>query len=136
MGRTFLTELIKEYCEKHRNIKKDYTLAKKIYDENVGLFKNLDQVRGMVRTRRGHSGTKMREAVVDKSLFTPKNYDTNNYDPSTQEVYSKILILDIETAPLLANLWGIWNQNVQLDNIYCDWFILTWAAKWLFEDKV
>jgi predicted RNA-binding Zn-ribbon protein involved in translation (DUF1610 family) len=49
---------------------------------------------------------------------------------------AKVLILDIETAPISAYVWGIWNQNVHLPQIKSDWFCLTWAAKWLFEDKV
>jgi DNA polymerase elongation subunit (family B) len=44
-----------------------------------------------------------------------------------------ILTLDIETAPLKASLWGIWQQNVNLDAIESDWFILSWSAKWLHE---
>src|SRR6266699_2886337 len=51
-------------------------------------------------------------------------------------VYAKILILDIETAPIRAKVWGIWNQNIYIDQIGDDWFVLTWAAKWLFEKKV
>lgn len=51
---------------------------------------------------------------------------------------AKILIFDLETAPMLAYVWGLWNQNIsptsgQLVN---NWFMLTWSAKWLFEDKV
>jgi len=49
----------------------------------------------------------------------------------------KILLLDIETAPMRAYVWALWKQNVdpktQLIN---DWFCLTWATKWLFDTKV
>lgn len=43
----------------------------------------------------------------------------------------KVLILDIETAPILASVWGIWDQNVPLNMIKSDWHLLSWAAKWL-----
>lgn len=43
----------------------------------------------------------------------------------------KILVLDIETAPILAFVWGLWNNNVGLNQIKQDWYILSWAAKWL-----
>lgn len=43
----------------------------------------------------------------------------------------KILIYDIETAPLLSFTWGIWNQDIPLNMIEKDWFILSWSAKWL-----
>lgn len=50
----------------------------------------------------------------------------------------KILVFDIETAPLNAYLWGLWGQNVQpmSGKLQSDYFMLTWAAKWLFEDKI
>lgn len=43
----------------------------------------------------------------------------------------RILIYDIETAPLLSYTWGIWEQNIPLNMIERDWFILSWSAKWL-----
>ena len=48
----------------------------------------------------------------------------------------KVLLLDIETAPILAHVWGIWQENVGLNQIKKDWHILSWAAKWLDEDKM
>ena len=48
----------------------------------------------------------------------------------------KVLILDIETAPIKAYVWGLWKQNVYLDQIQSDWFMLTWAAKWLFGNEI
>jgi hemin uptake protein HemP len=44
--------------------------------------------------------------------------------------------MDIETAPLLAFVWGMWEQNLIHEFIKSDWFVLTWSAKWLFEKKV
>lgn len=50
----------------------------------------------------------------------------------------KILILDIETAPLKSYVWGIWNVNLghSLGMLESDWFMLTWSAKWLFNPVV
>lgn len=48
----------------------------------------------------------------------------------------RILILDIETAPIKAFVWNLWKQNVYLDQIISDWFIITWAAKWLLEEEI
>lgn len=42
-----------------------------------------------------------------------------------------MLLLDIETAPILAYVWSIWQQNVGLSQIKEDWFVISWAAKWL-----
>jgi hypothetical protein len=43
----------------------------------------------------------------------------------------KILVIDIETAPLESYTWGIWEQNVGLEQIKTDWSILSYAAKWV-----
>lgn len=43
----------------------------------------------------------------------------------------KILLVDIETAPILGYVWGLWDQNVGLNQIHTDWHLLSWSAKWL-----
>lgn len=48
----------------------------------------------------------------------------------------KILILDIETAPMRAFMWSRWKQNIYLDQTISDWFILTWSAKWLYSNNI
>lgn len=48
----------------------------------------------------------------------------------------KILILDIETAPVLAHVWGLWDQNVGLNQIKSDWHVLSWSAKWFGDKKI
>ena len=45
----------------------------------------------------------------------------------------KILVFDIETSPIISYTWGIWEQNVALNQIKEDWYVLAWAAKWLNE---
>ena len=48
----------------------------------------------------------------------------------------KILFLDIETAPLRAFTWGLWKQNVSLSQIISNWYMISWAAKWLGAEEV
>ncbi len=43
----------------------------------------------------------------------------------------KVLFLDIETAPIVAYVWSLWDQNVGLNQIKSDWHLLSWSAKWL-----
>lgn len=45
----------------------------------------------------------------------------------------KILVFDIETAPIEAYVWGLYDQNIGLNQIKQDWTILAWAAKWYNE---
>lgn len=55
------------------------------------------------------------------------------YRASSTKKFPKILILDIETAPLKAFIFNLWNQNITIDKITNDWFCLCWSAKWLFD---
>lgn len=48
----------------------------------------------------------------------------------------KILLLDIETAPILAYCWGLWDQTMALNQIKTDWHVLSWAAKWLDSNEM
>ena len=48
----------------------------------------------------------------------------------------KILFFDIETAPMLAWVWGLFKQNVSIGQIHKDWHILCYAAKWQGRKEV
>ena len=48
----------------------------------------------------------------------------------------KILLLDIETSPVIAHVWGLWQQNVGLSQIVKSGEVLCWAAKWVGESEV
>jgi hypothetical protein len=45
----------------------------------------------------------------------------------------KVLLFDIETAPILGYVWGLWENNLSLNQINSDWHLLAWSAKWLGE---
>jgi DNA polymerase III epsilon subunit-like protein len=48
----------------------------------------------------------------------------------------RVLILDIETAPLIGYMWGLFDQNIPLNMVIKDWFILSFSAKWLGESDI
>lgn len=48
----------------------------------------------------------------------------------------KVLVLDIETAPLEIYAWGLWDINAGLNQIKKDWHLLSWSAKWLGSSKI
>lgn len=50
-------------------------------------------------------------------------------------IKSKALILDIETSPMLAYIWELGEQRVNINQIHTDWYIMAWSAKWLGESK-
>ena len=48
----------------------------------------------------------------------------------------KVLLLDIETSPNTAYVWGLWDQNVGLNQIIESSETLCWTAKWLDSHDV
>lgn len=114
------------------------------------------------RSKRGRSGPGSETSVPTRPGFhrlrgskgparhTPRsNVQTpsrsrNAQDPnsSAQKVRAgnsgrpRILFLDIETAPLQSYHWGLWQQDIGLEQIGTEWSILSFAAKWLGEKKV
>jgi len=47
----------------------------------------------------------------------------------------KVLVYDIETAPMLGYVWSMWDNNLGLNMIKHDWYVLSWSAKWLGSDE-
>lgn len=48
----------------------------------------------------------------------------------------KILVLDIETRPNMAYVWGLWDQNIGLNQIIETGTVISFAAKWYGKKKV
>ena len=48
----------------------------------------------------------------------------------------KVLLLDIETSPMTALVFGLWDQNINFKNIITEGTVLCWAAKWYGEDTM
>lgn len=48
----------------------------------------------------------------------------------------KLLFLDIEVSPTLATVWGLFNQNISINQITGNSEVLTWAAKWHGSEEV
>lgn len=58
-------------------------------------------------------------------------YTRDNAAPREIKKGPKVLILDIETLPIEAYIWGMWNQNPSLEMIKQHTTILSWSAKWM-----
>ena len=79
------------------------------------------------RTVRRHAGP---YADRLKRIFgiTPEDIKTEG---------AKILLFDIETSPMEVFVWNLRQHGwINPDNVIKDWSILTWSAKWLFDDHV
>lgn len=48
----------------------------------------------------------------------------------------KILMLDIETTPMQVYAWGLWDQNITIDQIIKPTEMLCFGARWLGSKKV
>lgn len=48
----------------------------------------------------------------------------------------KILIWDIETSPIVAAVWGLFNQNINYESIIDEWYIICAAWKWADSKEV
>ncbi len=59
-------------------------------------------------------------------------FDTDGKKPK-KEHSAKILVLDIETAPSEAFIWKIWKENIGINQIIDDWYILSYSCKWLLD---
>lgn len=58
-------------------------------------------------------------------------------EPTTKAIHPpKILVFDIETAPMICYAWSKWQDSISDSQIVQDWFILSWSAKWLMEDEM
>lgn len=48
----------------------------------------------------------------------------------------RVLLLDIETAPNTAYVWGLFKENIPIQRIVDSGYVLCWAAKWYGESEV
>ena len=48
----------------------------------------------------------------------------------------RLLTIDIETRPNMAYVWGLWNQNVAINQIAASTEMVCWAAKWTDHTKI
>jgi len=59
-------------------------------------------------------------------------------DDAVLRKFPKVLLFDIETAPLSAYVFqkSIWRANITEEQVISEWFMLTWSAKWLYDGNV
>jgi hypothetical protein len=60
-------------------------------------------------------------------LNGPEQYNTRQ---------PKILLYDIETAPMEVYVWKLWKNVVTPQMLIKDRSMLSWSAKWLFDSKI
>lgn len=103
-------------------------LRNKISDEEI---KQILSSTGNEITEAARRASEQLGESVSPQLF---RYWTQTLPQEPRE--QKILVFDIEISPILAYVWGMWQQNVNIDAIKEDWYVICWAAKWIDGKKV
>ena len=86
-------------------------------------------VRGAARDVLGSESreSSIRAAIKRGDIVRDSDTETQ-FNPLDGNV--RILYFDIETAPLRGAVWSMWMNNLGLNQIETDWFILSYAARW------
>lgn len=74
------------------------------------------------------------KSTINDLFNKAKKQDPNLHAPNVKG--PKILFIDIETKPILAHVWRLFDQNVGLNQIQEDWSILSYCCKWKGSDEV
>ena len=90
-----------------------------------------------------NSGVSKRQITKHKfsEIVKAAGLEPNKHAQTTEPVEPairppRILFFDIETAPITAHTWGTWDQTVGLNQIIEDWFVLSYAAKFQYDERI
>lgn len=108
-----------------------------LYDENntlIGTFESQSEAARKTQIPR----TTVQSALYNKSRLRAGPYKGYMFteDKLHDHQYPKIFIFDIETAALRGYIWARFKQNIYSDQLISDWFMLTWAGKFLNEPEI
>jgi hypothetical protein len=87
-------------------------------------FKDGEELRDKFKKERKKRGIPARGQIKEE------NISKNNFDRP------RVAVCDIETLPIISYNWGIWDQNIGLDQIISDGCMLGWAGKFLNEPEI
>lgn len=72
---------------------------------------------------------KVTSEVTVNTLEAPK-------EPGVQGKLPRMLFFDVETAPVQAYVWGLYQEVRSTEMVKKDWFMLSWAAKWYRDAEI
>lgn len=90
--------------------------------------------------RKGHGRKSIAKLFKDKFGYERSEssikhcLDTHALD--IERALPKVLVIDIESKPIISETWGIYDQNINIEDIIEDWSILSFSAKWLGDPKI
>jgi hypothetical protein len=65
-----------------------------------------------------------------------KQNETAKYVAENDYEQPRVAVLDIETLPAVAYVWGLYDQNLGLEQVTLDSCLLSWAGKFLNESEI
>ena len=96
---------------------------------NVEQFVQLMKQRPYLRNM-GKGLLSNRYGISKEDIVKARNiYDFKRVQP-------RVLLFDIETAPIKAYVWKLWKTDIHIDQIISDWFCIAWSAKWLYSGEI
>lgn len=106
------------------------------HSEAINLFFNEGYSKLEVSKKLGVARSTMSDFLRKMEGFYEKE---NSLAETFSAVNSRrpiIEIFDIETSKIMAYVWGLWNQNISIDNIIQDWYVLMFSHSRLEEEEV
>lgn len=109
--------------------------------EAVSLVKRIHADKGEAPTRdevraAGVSDYFLRRHGGFNRLLNEAGIPTYHASKTDYRPNMRFLYLDIETTAILAHVWGLFDQNIALNQIEKDWSILSFAAKFSDEESM
>lgn len=102
----------------------DILIEERMYGSSYAKIANV------LEDRSRHSVRHRWETIRDKI-----DYITSFGRKKEKNTDVKILIFDIETSPLIVYSWGAYQQFIRPENVIKDWFVISWAGKWLHSKE-
>ena len=66
----------------------------------------------------------------------PHCFENGKAKAVTEQVVERVLVLDVETLPLVGYAFNPWSTDITLAHLIKDFCILSYSAKWLGDDKI
>ena len=77
-----------------------------------------------------------RGVISNRYNISPEDINKARLLVKLGKTVPKVLLFDIETAPIKAYVWKLWKTDIHQEQVISDWFCLAWSAKWLYSNKI
>lgn len=99
------------------------------YQDYVAIHGGINKAADALKIPRSTFRGRLKKEHPSSTILKNKLNHSENNTP-------RILFWDIETAPMVAAVWGLYDQNITPDAIIQDWYIICACWKWAGEDHV